>query len=933
MNEREFILKCELYDWNEEGDCLADIVLADGELEIKQLKVEREHNGGVAVRMPRWMGPQWQYPDISWGEVRKNVLVYYAQALPQRPPLKPKPTPPPKAKGKVISAKPKRQVPPPPKPAVKPAPTVAIRAKFYGKQAAQNIVADVSYQGETLVELGKANIFYLVGAETYVQLPTPTLQCCQACGVDADRLKAAVKAHLYSLLWDALESDGFDEFYITLRKPVRSNQFFADFSISGDTRRFVGYRIKERETGNCVALLPVGCPPWQDGRYSWGQIQDGLLAEFDQFRQGEDYIKGVLRDTTAQYGRSPVTRGAGSRRPAGLTSRAGAGIDKNQPGEGQSWPRFEFGAEHHCIDVSGYMEARPERYSKNKIPQGRFFVLAHYDRGNQSRPRVSVNIPNELKKKHNAAWLHWANQVVDADFRRVVLGEKGGGFVDPNVKMNFGGGNILVLTQMSFQLEANDPVYKDYVIKENEEGRCFCHSDGVKWEHPTLSWEALSELAVTHYRRYRRESGIRQRALFADAPTFPDWLRSETSRELMTLWRMTDGVAAAGQPEFVELTEYGRIKNRLDSGLGHVPQGVFRERKNMRAGNLYAGTLVQNLEDGEVADRGRRVGNLQIGITEWASKLGYLSQTMIQDLMRGGYIDLSGVRHMTGDKLSNILSTMVQYTLVMPGEFRLPEAPKRMLGMGHLYYILGQEGNKMLYALDRSPERYNAFLLFQNETVVKRRLSVNQWIIHWLCAHPEEVQGEYKTDWKIQRKGAEFATVRIYGSVTCNGETLIAESVRRTDSSLQEKMDRECVEKLVRFMEIFDCSDELYNSREQIYYPSRPILTYICEDDDHMHEIHQLLAPVLAEKSQGDNPQEVWFTTDLRMFNYNMARRRFFVEDEEGQLVRLDVAQRLDIPPEPESDTSAEQLDDFIEIEILEELEELEELEKIELPV
>lgn len=70
---------------------------------------------------------------------------------------------------------------------------------------------------------------------------------------------------------------------------------------------------------------------------------------------------------------------------------------------------------------------------------------------------------------------------------------------------------------------------------------------------------------------------------------------------------------------------------------------------------------------------------------------------------------------------------------------------------------------------------------------------------------------------------------------------------------------------------------------------------YICEDDEHMKEIAKLIASAATDESA---KQEIWFTTDLRIFNYSYENERFFRLKGNGNLEKLDLKKRLGIGSE-----------------------------------
>ena len=84
-------------------------------------------------------------------------------------------------------------------------------------------------------------------------------------------------------------------------------------------------------------------------------------------------------------------------------------------------------------------------------------------------------------------------------------------------------------------------------------------------------------------------------------------------------------------------------------------------------------------------------------------------------------------------------------------------------------------------------------------------------------------------------------------------------------------------EKIERLSLLFDNLDQLYHGKDEISFPQRPIIVLICEDDDHILETWNSVKSMLPEIHN----QEIWFSSDLRIFNYNKRGERFlqFVND------------------------------------------------------
>lgn len=107
----------------------------------------------------------------------------------------------------------------------------------------------------------------------------------------------------------------------------------------------------------------------------------------------------------------------------------------------------------------------------------------------------------------------------------------------------------------------------------------------------------------------------------------------------------------------------------------------------------------------------------------------------------------------------------------------------------------------------------------------------------------------------------------------------------------REKIKHMC-EKFKRFMMLFSAdASSLYCSYDEVVFPKRKILCYICEDEDHIAEVHEALLPYLREYPD----QEIWYTTDLKMYNYNEEDKRFIVYGENGTASFVNIQERLSL--------------------------------------
>ena len=124
----------------------------------------------------------------------------------------------------------------------------------------------------------------------------------------------------------------------------------------------------------------------------------------------------------------------------------------------------------------------------------------------------------------------------------------------------------------------------------------------------------------------------------------------------------------------------------------------------------------------------------------------------------------------------------------------------------------------------------------------------------------------------------------------------VGEAVRRVEDFEQHRNKNTLRKKLERWIKIFDNFKNIYIRRtnsgvDKFIIERRPVLIYICEDDEHIDEIRKIFADILAEHPN----QEIWFTTDLRIFNKDMVGQRFLKEDLNRQCVVFDLQKRLGV--------------------------------------
>lgn len=393
------------------------------------------------------------------------------------------------------------------------------------------------------------------------------------------------------------------------------------------------------------------------------------------------------------------------------------------------------------------------------------------------------------------------------------------------------------------------------------------------WTYPQISWQEVREQVIRAYRlglsQDYEASSLSEQAVDADAE---------------------ESVRKSRAPK--DTNPYGRIKNADQVLLRYVPNSVLRKDeapKSDAAGqekapkkDLVAAMIRGSSQGG--------FGPFEISLLEWIGKLRYSHRQMFLDLIAAQHIfgqwgDVPG-------NLNRILSRMEDYNLIDITRFvSLDEdgQTRKSGGTNSRFITLGSMGGVLLREQGIRDIRYNKFDLIRDGNDIKRYLAANQWLVYFLTAFSDEVT-EYHTAMTLLRRRDGIEGARLYASVIVNDVPLVAEAVRRCAASEAEYAQQELTGKFRRFLSLFSDLDHLYLDTKEFHFSQRPILVYICEDDRHVQETYDILFPLLMAHPE----QEVWFTTDRRIFNYDYIGKRFLAVSKQEMKV-INLASRLGI--------------------------------------
>lgn len=484
---------------------------------------------------------------------------------------------------------------------------------------------------------------------------------------------------------------------------------------------------------------------------------------------------------------------------------------------------------------------------------------------------IQVFMPREMNYYWNNPCIEW-NQLVEIvtnEYRGQVLGERGNSVSD-TVKIEFHHFQEATTWIVDVKLPHKKKIIKGFkikIIQGNEKAIVSTPKWMGRWNDSRLSWYDLCSLITSEYNKCA-ETGSK----VADIHPVPFDTPVLTENNVPA--NDSNSVEHNPKQQAKEKDELGRIKNAEKSSFVFYPRTVLRsvdsldsQRTNSKK-KLF--DLVSALNKGSLGG----IGPFEINILEWIAKLRYVSSTMLVDLIKAGYVSFGWRSDVTQAKLSKIISRMADYQLITLTRFVTVNDDGSLDNSNYSamrIITLGRNGSILLHELGKNAARYNAFDIFRDGNTVKRFLTANQWLVYWLKTYKGEIGENYETSCIIHLKGVEYMGARIYATVTINDCTMVAEPVRRVEEFEIVSNKQWLCEKIKRLSLLFDNLDQLYHEKDEISFPQRPIIVLVCEDDDHILEVWESNKLILPEISN----QEIWFSNDLRIFNYNKKGERF----------------------------------------------------------
>lgn len=444
---------------------------------------------------------------------------------------------------------------------------------------------------------------------------------------------------------------------------------------------------------------------------------------------------------------------------------------------------------------------------------------------------------------------------------------------------------------VNFSLPNSEYIWKKFYIKQIEDGSMIVSlppSLKKKWVNPKYPWKLLCDMLISRFRVFL-EMDLKEEKTAIVEPKEDNQVVVEISEENKKNTTDENIVEISEKKKFfLSLrNQMHRVRNAENTAFAFVPHSVLKlvDVSGDRKG------LTRHIVNAINSPNGG-IGPFEIEILEWISRFKYVQKTMILDLVLSGYISLGERNGITANKMTDIMNRLYKFDLIESSNFVAVDDDGNPLvdGGSSIYRVhtLGATGYNLLKEMGRHPERRNPFGVLADGNTVKKHLSANQWLVYWLSHYGKEDIIDYSVNTNIFMIGSKWNGARIYAGINLASSSIIAEPVRRCEEFEQENNVVTIQEKLLRVIELFDNEDQLYTStREQIVYPVRPIISFVCEDDEHMNFVADCIKTITEQNKQ----QEVWFTTDMRMFNYDCKGERF-LEMKEGMLTIINLEEK-----------------------------------------
>ena len=649
----------------------------------------------------------------------------------------------------------------------------------------------------------------------------------------------STKAQKHEKLQDQVEST--DLFVNLYNFDEKSGDCMAGIILPKSKIRIEGFKVKNDKTGGLSVYMPqlLGTT-WRYDEISWKNVRQKITQQYQKEREYVDTVRTTVQD------------------------------------------RNGFVTEFYSCSIEYKYEILIHVINENDDMMGFLFI---------KNEKIRLDIPSYGKEKFHEMGIEMKevvklskkafDELLPVCDNKNLISIKIGDCISQTVNAN-----------VDFSLPNSEYIWKNFFIKQVEDGSIIVSlpsSLNKKWINPRYPWNVLCDMLKSRFCIFW-EKNSEEKIITVDEmkdldkkteEVFPGDVEENTIEK-------RDEMSEKKKQFLAARNHMQRVRNAENTAFAFVPHSILKlvDVSIDRIGLTRRIVNAINSSNGGI-------GPLEIEILEWVSKLKYLQKTMILDLVLSGYISLGERNSITANKMTDIMNRLYKYDLIESSNFvAVDDDGNPLTDRGSSIYrvhTLGATGYKLLREMGRHPERRNPFGVLADGNTVKKHLSANQWLVYWLTHYDKRDILDYSVNTNIYLIGLKWNGAKIYASINLDTISIVAEPVRRCEEFEMESDVVTIQEKMIRVIELFDNEDQLYTStREQIVYPTRPIIAFVCEDDDHMEKVAKCIASIIEQYKQ----QEVWFTTDIRMYNYDCKGERFF-ELEDGKMTVINLKERI----------------------------------------
>ncbi len=353
--------------------------------------------------------------------------------------------------------------------------------------------------------------------------------------------------------------------------------------------------------------------------------------------------------------------------------------------------------------------------------------------------------------------------------------------------------------------------------------------------------------------------------------------------------------------------ETGKVITALNNPFQYIPNSVFWPEYRVVKNGVEVRNNALAVKSLGIALKNGNVGRFELDVLSWITKLIYVKNTMILDLIRGGYIKEPGTFGVTLNKVGNKLLKMYKYNLIDIYRLASIDAEGNISSnCVHRVYTITNYGHNQLKDIGRE-SFYNPFVVLQDADIIRQRLSLNQWFLKWMTWFPKNINRYFLNKVLIAKVPVQYG-VRINAVVECNCQPIFAMSIRRGNDWNNMRKSGEFNNKFQRIMNLILHYSDIFYDNQNAEFVKKPIVVFIGEDIQHCKEIFYEIKKFIYVSGKQEVIVNVWFCCDLDV--YNNFPFSHFTFDNLDTYIPVNIFEKFDILEANITQVSAENEED-----------------------